>query len=166
MGISAKWQQVKQLRRLPNSEKRIVVATAIGLPCTIVGLRLFGFKRWYAGLSWWAHRWQWGQIAADESRSVQRTLQLMGLALRYALHRGNCLSQSLTLWWLLQSQGIKSDLRIGVRRVEGQFQAHAWIEHDGQPINDMQDVQSRFATFQRAIPVDMGAFVAVKENVE
>jgi hypothetical protein len=42
---------------------------------------------------------------------------------------------------------VNSDLRIGVRLIEGRLEAHAWVEYQGKPINDTQDVSERFAAF-------------------
>jgi hypothetical protein len=165
MILRTKWRQINSLRKLPVSERRILAAAAILLPCTTVGLRLFGFKRWSARLSRWAQRCQWGRITEDESHSIRRTVQLMAIAVRYAPHRGTCLSQSLTLWWLLRCQGIESDLRVGVRSVGEQFQAHAWIEYQGQPVNEMQDVKSRFVAFAKPIST-VSTLAAIKESVE
>jgi hypothetical protein len=55
------------------------------------------------------------------------------------------------LWWLLLGQGIHADLRIGVTRPQGQFEAHAWIEYQGVVINDRQDVGRRYSVFERPI---------------
>jgi hypothetical protein len=57
----------------------------------------------------------------------------------------------LTLWWLLRRRGIDGELRIGVRKVAGQFQAHAWLEYCGAVLNDRADVSQRFASFGRSI---------------
>jgi len=54
----------------------------------------------------------------------------------------------LTLWWLLGRQGIASELRIGVRKEQGRFEAHSWVEYEGVTLNDELDVGSRFAAFQ------------------
>jgi hypothetical protein len=41
-----------------------------------------------------------------------------------------CLTQALVGQRLLRQCGISTDLRIGVARIEGEFQAHAWLELD------------------------------------
>jgi hypothetical protein len=76
---------------------------------------------------------------------------VVAIASRHAPYRGNCLSRSLTLWWLLLGQGIHSDLRIGVNRPQGKFEAHAWIEYQGVVINDRADVGRRYSVFDRSI---------------
>jgi hypothetical protein len=155
MSIQSKWRHLNQILKLPTGEKRILVAGAVVLPCSVIGLRMFGFKGWSIRLQQWVRLCHWRQIGINETRSIRRTLQLMRLVIRLAPHRGNCLSQSLTLWWLLQCQGIESELRIGVRGAGDQFQAHAWIEYQGTPLNEIQDVQSRFTTFAEPMPVEM-----------
>ncbi len=84
---------------------------------------------------------------------VVMTSRMVRLATRYQPLFNNCLRQSLVLWWLLHRQGINSDLRIGVQRHQNHFQAHAWLEYNGFPLNEQQDVQQRFATFNQPIDV-------------
>jgi hypothetical protein len=59
-------------------------------------------------------------------RAVQRTLRLLPTDSR-------CLIRSLVLTRLLARRSIPNTLVIGVRKTS-EFEAHAWIEHDGQPI--------------------------------
>lgn len=60
-----------------------------------------------------------------------------------------CLHRSLALCWLLGRQGVASQLRIGVRQDENGFAAHAWVEIDGVPLNDVPEVHARFHAFER-----------------
>ncbi len=36
----------------------------------------------------------------------------------------------------------------GVRKEQGRFEAHAWVEREGVALNDGSDVNVRFAAFQ------------------
>ena len=46
---------------------------------------------------------------------------------------------------LLRRRGIDSDVRIGVRGdTQGEIQAHAWLEWNGEVINDAGDVASQY----------------------
>ena len=142
------------------SERWIVMQTVVMLPLTALGLRLFGFNRWYAGLA----RLTKGRLNSlivpnkegvlgkkQKETIIRRTLRFMRLAVRHGFYGGNCLSRSLTLWWLLRRQGIACDLRIGVRMKEGQFQAHAWVEVQGYPLNENEQVHLRYVAFKQAI---------------
>lgn len=111
------------------------------------GVRWIGFKRV-------CHLLTRGSAQATPMHSpdqgqliIQQCEQALHRAVHYGLYRGNCLSQSLTLWWLLQRQGVNSDLRIGVRTVAGCFQAHAWIEYQGQPLHEVPDVHQHYTAF-------------------
>ena len=72
-----------------------------------------------------------------------------------ALHVGNCLSRSLTGQALLRRHGLTSELRLGVRRVDGTFAAHAWLEHGGAVLNDEASVEERFVPFERSLWEDL-----------
>lgn len=74
------------------------------------------------------------------------------MATRYSAWT-NCLKKSLVLWYLLRCQGIVSELRIGVRREQGEFQAHAWVEYQGIVLNDTPNVRQHFAMFEHPIEV-------------
>ncbi len=82
---------------------------------------------------------------------------MVNIAAAYGLYRATCLPRSLTLWWLLGCQGISTELRLGARQVAGQFEAHAWVEYQGAVLNDTEDVQQRFATFD--VPVTAAGWV-------
>ena len=154
------WHSVKRVLAWEASERRLLIQAVVMLPLTVLGLRLFGFNRWYAGLSRLT-KGRFNSIFVPNKKdllgkkqkvaTIRRTLRFMRLAVRHGLYGGNCLSRSLTLWWLLRRQGITSDLRIGVRKSEGQFEAHAWVEVEGYPLNAGQKVHQRYAAFKEPI---------------
>ena len=121
------------------------------LPLTALGLRVFGFNRWYTGLARATRKRAKSERDEMGELIVRRSLNALDRAVRHGLYSGNCLSRSLTLWWLLRCQGISPDLRIGVRQEDGQFQAHAWVEHKGFPLNEDERIHERYAVFEQAI---------------
>jgi hypothetical protein len=48
-----------------------------------------------------------------------------------------CLRRSLAAWWTLRWMKIQSEIRIGVRFTADRPDIHAWVEHCGQPVNDV-----------------------------
>jgi hypothetical protein len=88
------------------------------------------------------------QPALDE---LKRTGALVNAAAHRILGPDNCLTRSLYLWWLLRRRGVRCELRIGVRMVDGALEAHAWVEHDGIPVNDRDDVGETFGAFDDAV---------------
>lgn len=60
------------------------------------------------------------------------------------LVRARCLTRSLVLQTILRRRGLDARLRIGVRRDSGQHRAHAWVEWQGHPLCETDDVARRF----------------------
>jgi len=68
-------------------------------------------------------------------------------AVRHSLGHPTCLEESLGLWWLLGRRGISSELRIGVRKHNEKFEAHAWVEREGTAVNEPQGLHEHYAAF-------------------
>jgi Transglutaminase-like superfamily len=94
--------------------------------------------------------------AVAEIDRVWITERMVRVAVRYNHLWTNCLKQSLVLWILLRSQGIISELRIGVQRESTKFSAHAWVEYQGVVLNDTDDVRQRFQAFDRSFEQPIG----------
>jgi transglutaminase superfamily protein len=84
---------------------------------------------------------------------VQATCRMVRAALRYSFAHYSCLEESLTLWFLLCKQGIPACLRIGVRKENGKFEAHAWVEHCGEALNQDEAMHRHYAAFEQDLPV-------------
>ncbi|TIQ92401.1 MAG: lasso peptide biosynthesis B2 protein [Mesorhizobium sp.] len=86
---------------------------------------------------------------ADFYGQAQETARLVSIAAYRGSYSGNCLKRSMTLWFLLRRQGIEGELRIGTRKADGKFEAHAWVEYRGKVLNDTVDVGEHFVAFER-----------------
>jgi hypothetical protein len=64
--------------------------------------------------------------------------------------RAKCLEQSLTLYYLLRRQGVAAVYCQGVQPYP--FQAHAWIEYQGEIINDVPEHARFFARLPEQLP--------------
>lgn len=64
--------------------------------------------------------------------------------------RARCLEQSLTLYYLLRRRGVAVKYCQGAQPYP--FQAHAWIEYQGQIINDVPEHVQAFARFPERLP--------------
>jgi hypothetical protein len=63
---------------------------------------------------------------------------------------------------LLRRRGIDTDVRIGARRdTQDKFQAHAWLEWNGEVINDAGDVARQYLPFNRPVldSIELQSFV-------
>lgn len=134
--------------QLPPRERWLLAQTFLLLPCTAVALRLVGVRRWQRVLALLSPLPVEG---SDDRRPIEVAVRLVQAAAHHGVGRPNCLERSLTLWWLLRRQGVGSDLRIGVRKEAGRFEAHAWVEYQGRALNDRDDVQRRFVPFDRVL---------------
>ena len=121
------------------------------LPMVASGLRLIGFIRVQARLAKAAGNS--AAAAGDRTLSDARRLaRIVAAAARHGPYRAPCLPTSLTLWWLLRRDGFPADLRIGVNKAAGRLEGHAWVEFRGRPLIDADDVPTRFATLEQAVP--------------
>ena len=147
-------RRLEQLRTLAPWERLLLVRLALLLPAIGAALRLLGFKRTRDLLARFAHSSEAPPAAEDAAMAdtAHRIARLVGIAAHHGPYRATCLRQSLALWWLLGRRGISAELRIGVRKDGGGLQAHAWVEHKGQALNDMQGVTASYAAFQPSIP--------------
>ncbi|MGE0702603.1 MAG: lasso peptide biosynthesis B2 protein [Vicinamibacterales bacterium] len=141
-----------RFRSLPPRERRLATQGAILWSTTRLALRVVGFKRCSAALQWLTPRKD--QIAAewaaeDEATRVERAQRLLELLIDWKPGTDDCLPRSLLLRWLLRQQGVESELRIGARKVHGEMQAHAWIEYQGRPLNEDDNVHDRYAAFDQ-----------------
>jgi transglutaminase-like putative cysteine protease len=60
--------------------------------------------------------------------------------------RARCLEQSLALYVLLRRRGVPVRLRLGVQPYP--FNAHAWVELNGAPLNERVETVRQFVPFE------------------
>ncbi|ANU07327.1 hypothetical protein A6F65_01018 [Paraurantiacibacter namhicola] len=84
-----------------------------------------------------------GNDALRESRRIASHVHAIERRMPRLL-AGNCLSRSLALSRTLVRAGIPHELVIGAAPEGEPFAAHAWVEHDGIPLNEAGDVGHRF----------------------
>ena len=137
---------------LTGAEREIAWAAARGLTATWLGLRVFGFRRWKEFVdrrAEYPHGTSAGQRVCGTS--APRIVQLEAAAARNLFFKTNCLEQSLVLWSLLRHRGFDAKLKFGARKDAGKFEAHAWVELDGEPLNNESDENRGFVPFDGAV---------------
>lgn len=105
-----------------------------------LSLAVAGFRR----------TWRWIQertarvpLASDvDAISVRRVEYAVAMAAALYPGRAVCLERSLVLYWYLRRRGAAVQYRMGVQMYP--FLAHAWVEHRGEPINDVPEHVRRF----------------------
>jgi hypothetical protein len=86
---------------------------------------------------------------AAATSEVERVCRMVRAAGRNSPMQGTCLERSLALWWLLGRRGITTQLRIGARKSEGKFEAHAWVERKGEAIGEPEGTHLHYAAFEK-----------------
>jgi hypothetical protein len=79
-------------------------------------------------------------------REALRTAQAVRRVADHGLLRPKCLVRAVALSRMLEQRGISgSRVRIGVRRIDGEFEAHAWVELGQRVLGDDERHVSSFA---------------------
>ena len=143
-------------RQLTWIERRWLLQALVLLPLVSIGLRLLGLRRLQRLLA----RGMSGEVASDQwgvndgnkvLTECQNITKMVNIAAGHSPFVATCLQRSIVLWWLLGRNGFACDLRLGAQKAEDQFEAHAWVEYHGTVLNDTEDVQQRFATFDAPV---------------
>ncbi|MFM8469511.1 MAG: lasso peptide biosynthesis B2 protein [Limisphaerales bacterium] len=135
-------RKLRSFRSLPASERRCYFSALLLLPLVDIGLRLSAWQRCQQSAERWAKA---GPVAGRHYPPPRRIAWLVERAARHCPWPATCLRRSLLLWAFLLRSGVASELRLGFRNADGKFEAHAWVELDGVPLNDAPDVRSRYA---------------------
>lgn len=148
--LPGKW---RRFRNRPPQDRRLILQAAVVLPLTKAGLRLFGFRRWKAVMEKFSPAVPSTQSLSMDSRreAAQRAVRAVRSAQLHGPANPNCLERSMTLWWMLRRHGVNGELHIGARKEAGIFEAHAWVELDGQVLNDSAEVHEHYARFDAPI---------------
>lgn len=141
------WQQYQRYKAL-NPPARKLFRAAVALFIAIrASLRFRGFRKTQ---QWLQRRLQVKaarSAPSADSNPIALTCRMVKAGGRYGLIQPTCLEESLALWYLLRQGGVSSQLRIGVRKLGSKFEAHAWIEYQGQAINESKTLHPHYAAF-------------------
>jgi hypothetical protein len=93
-----------------------------------------------------------GAAAGKADLPAARTIaRIVHGAAGWSPFRAGCLARSLVLCRLLRVHGLAHDLHIGVATPGGDFAAHAWVEHAGEPLAEPESVGDRYASFDHTL---------------
>jgi hypothetical protein len=117
------------------------------------GLRLLPFQT----MQRWAKPAGSAQVSPGDQAAarnapacIARTINMVDRAIRWHLYPMTCLRRALVLQRLLARAGLETELKIGVRKVDGGLQAHAWIEYQGRPQGERDQHLSPYSTISSA----------------
>ena len=121
------------------------------VPVTALALRTIGFRRWTSFLQRFAPQKNPNAAPGAFLELARGTARMVAAAANEVIVHGKCLEQSIVLWWLLLRQRAPAELRIGVRQSGTGLEAHAWVEVQGNIVNDNEDVLNEYVPFREDI---------------
>jgi Transglutaminase-like superfamily len=141
------WARLRRFSALPGPAKVLFLRAVVLLPLLTLSLRVRGFGATQRFLqNFTASAKNGTPVAAVESLVVLTTRMVLAAA-RNSPIPSTCLERSLSLWWMLARQGIATQFRIGVRKDDEKFAAHAWVERNGVAIGEPDASHLHYAAF-------------------
>ena len=132
--------RLRKILRL-SSRDYVILGEAVVFAIPVeLGLRWVGFDKLVRHLG----RVRGSGLRRAPALDGERAARLVESVSRLYPFNPTCLKKSLVLFWMLRRRGLAAELRIGVRKVGGTLEAHAWIEHEGRVLFD-EDTASGFA---------------------
>jgi Transglutaminase-like superfamily len=151
------WEQLRRFSALDGNARWMFARVALLLPAVSLSLRIRGFRFTQSALQQLVSGTkrcateQSQPFVANSAASASHRTQIAARMVRAAARRIpmklTCLEESLALWFLLRREGIAAELRIGARKTGDKFEAHAWVECDGEALNQTEDPHTHYAVF-------------------
>lgn len=125
---------MKRLRnfiRLPDQNRGLFLRTFVLLSGVRLGLKFLPFQELRQRLS---HA-PTSTAPAAHGVKLGQIIWAVNISSRYMPGGAKCLAKALTTQALMQTYGYQPELKIGVAKSDtGAFQAHAWIEYQGEVV--------------------------------
>lgn len=102
------------------------------------------------------------QPAPNESSALshaEHIHRLVGYAARLHLIPMTCLDRALTLQKMLSDRNIPAQIKIGAQKIQGTMYAHAWVEINGKPIGETDDIAEKFNVLEPAAKIHNRKFI-------
>jgi hypothetical protein len=144
-------QRFRRFRRLSGFERGAVLEAVIALPIAWLAVRLLGFRICRTAF----------EVPGDAARNsraleagtldmARRIARLEAVTAANLFFRTSCLEQSLVLCRMLRRRGMNAALRIGARKEEDRFEAHAWVEMAGNVVDGGGAEHLHFVPFEHS----------------
>jgi hypothetical protein len=144
------WERLRRFSALERPAQKLFLRALVLLPLVTLSLRWRGFRPTQAALQRFLTNASQESTAGPADKNASVTAHIVNAADRHGLVHPSCLARSLALWWLLGRQGISSHLRIGIRKENEKFEAHAWVERHGAALNEPDEHHHHYAAFDAA----------------
>lgn len=142
------WERLRRFRALPGPAQNIFLRATVLLPWVALRLKVSGFRATKNAL---LRRRAEQSLSDKPDQTSERALvaaAMVRAAARHGLGSPSCLEESLVLLHVLSRDGIRAQLRIGVKRHQPKFEAHAWVECGGIALNESEALHDHYAPFE------------------
>jgi Transglutaminase-like superfamily len=152
---------IKRYSQLSRNDRWLLTRAYIWLGLIDLGMRLLRPQRLIeiaAGIELPP-----GTAPGDVMPRARRYARWLESAARHHVVNAHCLHRSLVLHHWLRREGLPSELRIGVRKEGDALKAHAWVELQGEVVNDRRADVARFVPLARLpekSPASRGPFAS------
>jgi hypothetical protein len=90
----------------------------------------------------------WNVSSEDPiQKAVDRVSRAVNYACAWYPKQALCLQRSFVTTYLLRKAGVRAQMVMGAQKLP--FKAHAWVEVNGQAINERSDVHAGYAVWDR-----------------
>ena len=111
-------------------------------------IHTLGLRR-SARIAWWvADRFPAPPLAAAPEQLAERRAQAIAAVAERLPFKPRCLPRALVLAGLLRRRRLAGELCLGTR-IAGAFDAHAWIEMEGRPVHEANDLNTVYRCLWR-----------------
>lgn len=91
-------------------------------------------------------KWKVAPKAGDQE-ALNRVCSAVNLACAWYPKRALCLQRTFVTTYLLRRNGVPAQMVLGAQKLP--FKAHAWVEVNGQAINERSNVRATYAIWDR-----------------
>lgn len=141
-------KRISQLRALSIEQWGVLLLSLLLLPLVALSLQVFGLNKTRALMAGFTGTRLTDIMPKSEQLKIaQDTARMVVVAANHGLYPANCLKRSLLIWWLLARRGVTAEIKIGVRKSEDGFQAHAWVKFENTVLADSVGYQAEIKAF-------------------
>jgi hypothetical protein len=91
--------------------------------------------------------WRVTDSSIPQQNAVDRVCNAVNYACIWYPKQALCLQRSFITTYLLRKHGVDARMVLGAQRLP--FKAHAWVEVNGQAVNERSNVQGTYAVWDR-----------------
>lgn len=113
----------------------------------LIAIERYLYRADFAALHQYVREFPLSRRCSGSSTTTQQVCAAVDMACIWYWKQVLCLQRSAATVCLLKAHGISSQLVIGVRSVP--FQAHAWVEVNGEIVNDRPYLRESYAVLER-----------------